>query len=215
MIIRTNDSAQPFQFVYSELEWAAVVAVLPNRLHSDMKPDKASDEDADLVDAERQGLEYVASASLNLSHHHRARAASGFPTKARKQTRDRIAADLAKAEKAGMAHDLPALREALRRADVAVEGFAMLGKVHQRRGDPSRDWLYDAALAMWQRLGGTLAITRGLYGRGKPSGPVIDFMIAALTPVMGDATPGAEALKKRIRRVIKARRAAAARRPAA
>jgi hypothetical protein len=188
MIIRTDDASMPFAFAFSEQEWSAIVATLPTPLA-----------DAADLDAERQRLEFVATAYLNLAHHHRVRAANGFPTKRWKARRKQIANDLADAEKAGNVDELPALREAFRRADVAVEGFGMLGKVRQRRGDPGRDWLYDTALAMWQRLGGKLGVTRAEYGRGTPSGPAITFMLIALALVMGSATPGAEAIRKRIR----------------
>ena len=189
MIIETNDNSMPFAFAYSEPEWSAVVATLPDLLV-----------DAADLDAERAWLEYVATAYLNLTHHHRIRSANGFPTKAWKARRKRIARDLAEAEKDGNVDELPALREAFRRANVAVAGFALIGEAHQRRGDPARDWLYDVALAMWTRLGGTMEITRAEYGRAKPSGPVIAFTIAVLTPVMKDDTPGAEAIAKRIKK---------------
>jgi hypothetical protein len=184
------DWGGPLKFAYSEPEWAAVVAAFPI-------PVAANDE----IDKERKGLESVATACLNLMHHHRRRNAKESPTEYWKRTRKQIAADLADAEKTGtIASVLFELREELRHADAAVEGFGMLGKVHQRRGDPARDWLYVAALAMWRRLGGKMGITRTEYGRAKPSGPVIDFMIAVLTPVLMDNTPGAEALRKFIRK---------------
>lgn len=188
MIIETNDSSMPFAFAFDAAEWAAIVATLPNPLA----------DTADL-DAERKQLEFVATAYLNLTHHHRARSANGFPTKAWKARRKQIANNLAKAEKCGDADQVCALREDLRRADVAVEGFAMLGQAHQRRGDPARDWFYDAALAAWRRLNGKMGITRAEYGRAKPSGPMIAFMLSVLAPVMGDKIPGAEAIAKRIK----------------
>jgi hypothetical protein len=188
MIIRTDDASMPFAFKYDAQEWAAMVAAFPIPLADTADPE-----------AECQGLEYVATAYLNLSHHHRIRAANGFPTKRWQNRRRQIARDLAEAEHAGKVDELPALREALRYADAAVAAYGTLGKVRQRRGDPARDWLYDAALAIWQRLGGALKYTRGSYGRAAPSGPLIEFMFAALIPVMGDAAPGAEALRKRIR----------------
>jgi hypothetical protein len=188
MIVDTYDSSMPFKFVYSELEWAVIVAASPLA-------------DAAGLDAERRQLESVATAYLNLSHHHRLRSAGGFPTRRWKARRRQIAKDLAEAEQTNViASVLAELREDLRRADVAVEGFEMLGKEHQGRRDPAQAWLCDAAIAMWQRLGGGMSITRAEYGRAAPSGPVFDFMTAVLTPVLMDNTPGAEALRKFIRR---------------
>jgi len=190
MITKTCDSSVPFAFEYDEVEWAAVLAELPVYLA----------EGTDL-DAERKGLEFVATAYLNLTHHHRQRSAKGFPVKAWRQKRKHIAADLARGEQTNViASVLSELREDLRHADAAVEGWEILGREHQGRKDPARDWLYDAALAMWQRIGGGMGITRGEYGRAAPSGPVIDFMIAVLTPLLMDNTPGAEALRKIIRK---------------
>lgn len=186
MIIGTGNIDISFAFAFSEQEWARLLAMFPAVTAADL-------------DAERKALESVATAYLNLSHHHRLRSANGFPTKGWKARRKRIANDLAMAEKNGKSDQVCVLREELRQADVAVEAFGVLGKAHQRRGDPARDWLYDAALAMWQRLDGRMGITRGLYGRGKPSGPLIDFMASVLAPVMGDDAPGAEAIKKRIK----------------
>ena len=90
MIVTTNDSSMPFAFEYDETEWRAIVDGLPVSLATG----------ADL-DAERKGLEFVATAYLNLLHHHRIRSEKSFPTKEWKQRRKQIADDLAKAEKAG------------------------------------------------------------------------------------------------------------------
>jgi hypothetical protein len=184
------DWGGPLKFAYSDEQWATALSLCP-------KPPVV---DADL-DVERKGLECIATACLNLMHHHRRRNAKESPTKYWKRTRKQIAGDLANAEKIGtIAAVLAEFSEELRHADAAVEGFGMLGNVHQRRGDPARDWLYDAALAMWRRMGGKTGITRAEYGRAKPSGPVIDFMIAVLTPILTDNTPGAEALRIIIRK---------------
>jgi hypothetical protein len=189
MITETGDDSMPFLFVYDEAEWAAVVAAIPSALA----------DGADL-DAERKGLEYVATSYLNLMHHHRRRSKDGFPTKAWQQKRARAAADLANAEKAGIiASVLSDLREDLRRADAAVEGWGILGREHQGRKDPARDWLYDAALAMWKRLGGELGVSRLSFtedAKREASGPLIRFLVATLTPIMTDRTPGVEALAK-------------------
>ena len=60
---------------------------------------------------------------------------------------------------------------------------------------------------MWKRLGGKVSVRRLLFRRAKASGPVIDFMIAVLTPVMKDDTPGAEALAKFAKSTRKAKKA--------
>ena len=200
MIIETGSTDLPFGFAFSEGEWSAIVAVCP--------PADAAD-----LDAERKELESVASAYLNLTHHHRIRSADGFPTRRWQARRKRSAADLAEAEKNGGA-EVNALREQLKRADAIVEGLGFLGEAHQRRGDPARDWFFAAALAMWKRLGGKMGITRAAYGRAKPSGPLISFMLAVLLPVMGDAAPGAEAIRKRIKSLKRKQQHAKAR-PAA
>jgi hypothetical protein len=192
-VITARDSSEPFVFVYDELEWAAVVATLPNSLAT------AAD-----LDAERLGLEFVATSYLNLTYHHRIRSANGFPTKVWQRKRKQIANDLAEAEKDGSVEELPALREALRHADAAVEGWEILGRKHQGRQDPACDWLYAATHRTWKRLGGKISVKRLLFGRAEASGPMIDFMIAALTPIMKDDTPGAEALAKFVKNTRKA-----------
>ena len=92
---------------------------------------------------ERKGFELIASACSNLDHHHRLRSANGFPTKRWQKRREQIADDIAEAEKDGASDELPALREALRRADAAVKGFGLLGRAHQGgKRDAAREWLY-------------------------------------------------------------------------
>ena len=199
MITETGDNSMPFVFVYDEAEWAAVVATFPSPLA----------DGADL-DAERKGLEYVATSYLNLMHHHRRRSKNGFPTKAWQQKRARAAADLANAEKAGtIASVLSDLREDLRRADAAVEGWGMLGRGHQGRKDAAREWPYLAALAMWKRLGGDLRCIATEYHRArreKQAAPLIRFLIAALTPIIADHTPGSRPWRRSSRKRARPRR---------
>jgi hypothetical protein len=58
MITETGDDSTPVVFVYDEAEWAAVVATFPDPLA-----------DGAEINAEREGLEFVATSYLNLSHH--------------------------------------------------------------------------------------------------------------------------------------------------
>jgi hypothetical protein len=197
MITETGDDSMPFVFAFDAAEWSAVAAAFPNPL--------AENDD---LDAERKVLEFVATTYLNLKHHHRIRSEKGFPTKAWDKKRKQIADDTARAEMAGVVtlSDLP---EDLRRADAAVEGWEILGREHQGRKDPARDWLYDAALAMWKRLGGRLGVSRlsnATATTREASGPAIRFLIAALTPIMPDDAPGAEALAKLVKKTRKASR---------
>jgi hypothetical protein len=197
MITDTNDSSMPFAFAFDAAEWAAVVAAFPTPLAENAGIDKA-----------REGLEFVATTYLNLSHHHRIRSENGFPTKAWQKKRKQIAKDLIKAEKAGVA-DLSDLRAELDHADAAIEGFGILGSEHQGRKDPARDWLYIAALTLWKRLGGRLGVSRlsnATATTREASGPAIRFLIAALTPIMTDDAPGAEALAKLVKKTRKASR---------
>jgi hypothetical protein len=180
----------PIDFAYSEEQWSAVLAALPIPLAIN----------ADL-DAMRRELEFVAVTCLNLAYHHRHRFEDGSMAARWKQKQKQIAADLASGEKAGCDESvLSDFREDLRHADVAIDGWTSIGRRHQGRQSPERDWLYDAALTAWRRLGGRLELTRLLFGRAEPSGPLIDFMVAVLTPIMKDDAPGPEALAKIVKR---------------
>jgi hypothetical protein len=196
MITETNDSSMPFGFVYDDEEWSAVIAALPVPLA-----------DGANLDDERRELESFAHTYLNLVFHHRRQFKDGSVTSRWKQNRKQIAADLAKAEKAGcVASVLADLRDELRHADVGVDAWNYIGKRHKGRQNLERDQLYNAALTAWTRLGGKMGLTRGLYGRAEPSGPVIDFMTAVLTPITKNNTPGAEALAKFVKKMRKAKR---------
>jgi hypothetical protein len=207
MITETDDISMPFAFVYNDEEWSAVVATFPDPLA-----------DGAEINAEREGLEFVATSYLNLSHHHRLRSAKGFPTKGWQQKRKQIADTLASAENAGtVASVLSDLREDLRHADAAVEGFGMLGRGHQGKRDAAREWPYLAALAMWKRLGGRPAgVSRrsnATAATREAGGPAIRFLIAALTPIMADNMPGPEALAKFVKKTRKAEKAREAKKP--
>jgi hypothetical protein len=202
VLLPAGNKSDSAVFVFSELERSAIVAVLPNPLAASTAE----------IEWEREALEWVASAYLNLTHHHRRRNAEQSPTKRWKRIRKMIVADIARAEKAGaIASILSDLHEDLRHAYAAVEGYGVLGQVHQGRGNPARDWLYDAALGMWKRLGGHLTVSRRSYGTKPASGAMIDFMIAVLTPIMKDDAPGAEAIAKFVK-TKKKRKARAPRR---
>jgi hypothetical protein len=199
MIIETSDSSMPFGFVYDDEEWSAVVAALPVPLR-----------DGANLDAERRDLEFFAHTYLNLVFHHRRQFKDGSVSLRWKQKRKQIAADLVEAEKAGCVAVLADLREDLRHADIGVDAWGYFGKRHKGRQSLERDQLYDAVLTAWTGLGGEKRLTRGLYGRAQPSGPVIDFMLAALKPIMKDGTPGAEALSKFVKKMRKAKKTASA-----
>lgn len=195
MITETGNDSIPFAFTFDAAEWAAVAAQLPKRLAEGVD-----------VDAERKKYETVATTFLNLSHHHRRRNLKGSPTLKWKRVRKQITADLADAERAGIP-ELSGLREELRVADAAVEGFDMIGRAHQGKRNPARDWLYDAALLMWIHLGGRPTVSRAQYGSAPASGPAIDFLIAILTPVLQAKTPKAEALATFLKKTKKKRAA--------
>jgi hypothetical protein len=176
VIIETYNSAEPFAFTFSEPEWLAVIALCPPAAVADL-------------DAERKMLEFVATAYLNLTHHHRVRSKAGFPTKAWQKKHKQLAADLLAGDD---------LHAELAHADAAVEGWSMIGHMHRGKKDPARDWLCDAALTMWIRLGGSTGISRRKQGSAPPTGAVLDFMTTVISLVMRDDAPGIEAIAKRL-----------------
>jgi hypothetical protein len=170
------------EFTYGAEQWAAILATLPQPLAAD----------ADL-DGERRELEYAASGTLvDIKSHHKI-FANGTPVTMWTREHKRV---LAQAKADGCVPDAKYLNY----VEVGLEMARGLGPRYQGRKRGSRGWLYDMALTTWIRLGGKMSMSRGQYGRAKPSGPVIDFLIAVLRPVLTDDTPGAEALAKIIKK---------------
>jgi hypothetical protein len=94
---------------------------------------------------------------------------------------------------------LAALWPVKQKAELHVEGFTILARAIQGKRDPVRDWLYWRLLAIWTDcLGGELTISVPKYG-GQPCGPLVRFLIAAVTVVSGKA-PNAYTVRTIVRR---------------
>jgi hypothetical protein len=184
------------KFTYSAEQRAALMATLPKPLAADVDLDGEFDE-----------FDLVGSAFWSHKQWRHRMFANGSPCKKLKKQRVLLANAFAKAESiVGLEEYTQLCENILAQIDLAVRHQAMFGRKYQAKKDPVRTLLYDAVLAKWERLGGQMNISTRMHGRAKPSGLVIDFMIAALRPIMGDDTPGEEMLKKIVRKRRKARR---------
>lgn len=175
------------EFAFSSEQRAAIVAAMPNPLAHGADPD-----------GKLHLLECLTLMLLDEAETHRRLFANGSPAKMWKKERKRILARIDKAEADGD----PAVlyhRQALATADVVIEAWTVLGKLHHGRKHGLRRWHYASVMEIWVQLGGRLIIVRDNAGFDPPSGPLIDFMTVVLQPVLGKETPGPEGLRKIIR----------------
>jgi hypothetical protein len=90
------------------------------------------------------------------------------------------------------ARALPALWQVKNLADAHVAAYETLTdpKLTRGRSNPPREFLFAALLDLWSNsLGCDVRYSRAETKGGMPGGPLIRFLVAAVTPVLGDTTP--------------------------
>jgi hypothetical protein len=183
----------------SDEQWQAVLSANPKALLAD----------ADLGKA-RLEFNAIGSDCIALSFFHHKRFAKSSPAKAWRKRLKHIFDAKTGAEKSEFY--LENLEAAEKVAKAAIWAFESQGKAHKGRKSPERDWLYERLLKLWtHQLGGKLTTGRAnasTMKEGKPvaNSPVVRFLLAALTPILGDKMIGAEAAEKIVEAEQKRRR---------
>jgi hypothetical protein len=100
--------------------------------------------------------------------------------------------------------ELAVLKTLQRRIDSTIEDLDAQCHAFIKNSHPFRKNLYIGVLRIWTDVvGGELTFQQPRKGYGPPFGPLIDFFVAALRPILGSKTPnppGIVAIIKRVER---------------